>query len=304
MTLPRFIQANASMAGLTTFGIGGPARWLARPTTVEELVEALELTREWNVPVCVVGGGSNLLVADSGIEAMVIKLAPGGDFSELSREADDPLAWRVGAAVGLPALLGAAIREGAAGLEGMAGVPGSVGGAVAMNAGGAELGIGRLVREAEVFDLSGARHQVTPPELSFSYRNSSLRGMVATRFRFRFERLEDPETLRERMREYRERKKAGQPLAIPSAGCVFKNPLGDSAGSLLDKAGCKGMEEGGAVVSALHANFIVNQGHATARDVATLALRMREAVVAAFGIRLEPEVALWGEEPVFSSLCK
>ncbi len=302
MTLPPWVREHVPLAGITTFGIGGPARWLAEPATRRELADALALARELAAPVRMLGGGSNLLVADAGVSAMVVRLSSAGEFGEMGVDPSQPLSWRVGAAVGLQALVGAAARDGVAGLEPLAGIPGTVGGAAAMNAGGAEFGIGRFIAAAEVAGPDGEGRVMVPPELSFGYRKSPLAGLVAVELTFRFSEREDPGILVDRLREYRERKRASQPLAVPSAGCMFRNPPGDSAGALLDKAGCKGMREGGAEVSSIHANFIVNRGDATARDVATLAGRMRGAVFAKFGIRLEPEIALWGDEPAFVGL--
>ncbi len=302
MKLPPWIRERVRLADLTTFGIGGPARWFAEPATRREVAVTLSLARELGAPVKFLGGGSNLLVADSGVAAMAVRLSPADEFGEMDMEAESPLSWRVGAAVGLQALVGGTVREGLAGLEPLAGIPGSVGGAAAMNAGGAEFGVGRFIARAEVFGPDGEARFLVPPALSFGYRTSSLSGVLAVELSFRFAEREDPERLLARLREYRDKKRANQPLGLPSAGCVFRNPPGDSAGRLLEAAGCKGMRQGGAEVSRVHANFIVNRGGASARDVATLALRMREAVVAASGIGLEPEIALWGDDPAFARL--
>lgn len=302
MDLPPYISENVQLAPLTTFGIGGPARWFSAPSTREEVEDTLALASLLGVHVLVLGGGSNLLIADTGVEAMVMKLADGGEFSSIDVDADDGLFWRVGAAVSLQALVGATARKGVEGLERMAGIPGRVGGAVAMNAGGAKEGIGGFVVAAEVCDFQGVRRNMEPPELAFSYRRSSVRGMIALGFSLRFAEKREPSRVMERMREYRERKRAAQPLAIPSAGCLFKNPMGDSAGALLDQAGCKGMREGDAEVSRVHANFVVNTGRCSSGDVARLAFRMRRAVWEKSGIDLEPEVATWGKDGAFDRL--
>ncbi len=299
MRLPECVRENVSLAPMTTFGIGGPARWLAEPADRRALAEALSFARGAGARIKIMGGGSNVLVSDAGIDAMVVRLSPKGEFGVMEQDPDDPLAWTVGAAVGLQALVGATAREGIEGLEFLAGIPGSAGGAVAMNCGSAENGIGRFVLQAEVCRPDGTFAEMGPAELAFSYRRSGLGGSIAVRVLLRFDKVGDPEKVLDRMREYRERKRAGQPLAIPSSGCIFKNPPGDSAGGLIDRAGCKGMREGGAEVSSLHANFIVNQDNASCRDVVTLACRVRERVEREFGIVLEPEVALWGEAKDF-----
>lgn len=303
MRLPDFIQENVPLAAKTTFGVGGPARFFACPENAEQIAEAFATARGAKLPVITLGGGSNLLVADAGVEAMVVKLSGAGAFGSIRINAVDESRWSVGAAVGLQNLVAATIRSGRAGLESMAGIPGLVGGAVAMNAGASSGGVGQYVLGADVFDMeSGARRYLAPPELAFSYRKSTVRGLLAVTFDMALLETAEPEALLAAFREQRERKKMSQPLAVPSAGCVFKNPPGDTAGALLDAAGCKGMSEGNARVSELHANFIVIGGPACARDIATLALRMREAVWRSAGVRLELEIALWGNDPSFAAL--
>lgn len=300
---PAFMTENVPLAAMTSFGIGGPARWLASPANRRELAGAAQFAARSGLPVLFLGGGSNLLAADAGVEAVVVRLNSDGDFGRIDIDPDDELTWRVGAAVPLASLVSATAREGVPGLEMMAGIPGRVGGAVAMNAGAWSGSIGDLVAEAEVFDpRDGSFRTMSARELDFSYRHSGLVGVMGLRFVFSFFGKAPEETVSGRVREYRERKKASQPLGKPSAGCVFKNPPGDSAGSLLDQAGCKDMREGGAAVSALHANFIVNQEGAGSGDVARLAARMRDAVWRKFAIELEPELVMWGEDPGFGAL--
>lgn len=302
MELPAYIRERVPLAGLTTFGIGGPARWLAEPADREQLADSLATAERLGAPVLFLGGGSNLLVADAGVEAMVIRLASSGEFGLATARAEEPLVWQVGAAAPLPALVAAVARIGVVGLETLSGIPGSVGGAVAMNCGGREGGIGQFVIEAETVSLRGESASMKPPELAFRYRGSTLKGLLAINFIMKFKTIAEPADVLNRMREYRAAKAAVQPLGQPSAGCVFKNPSGLSAGMLLDQAGCKGMREGGAVVSERHANFIVTEGQASCRDVAVLAVRMREAAARRHGINLEPEIVVWGEEPAFSLL--
>ena len=300
MNIPAYIGERISLAPLTTFKVGGAARYLARPANESEVEETLAFAKKHSLPVLVLGGGSNLLVADKGVEALVVSLSAKEEFGVIEEEGD--AVWRVGAAVPLAALVAATVRLGRAGLAMMSGIPGRVGGAVAMNAGGTEAGMGDFVREALVYTLEGERRVYGPSELEFSYRHSNIAGMLALSFVMHFPDAEKPDQLENSAREFRERKKASQPLAVPSAGCVFKNPPNDSAGSLLDVSGCKGMAEGGARVSELHANFIVVDGPATSAGVARLAARMRRKVLDETGIRLEPEVLFWGEDPSFDAL--
>jgi UDP-N-acetylmuramate dehydrogenase len=290
------------LAGFTTFGIGGPAGWLAEPATRGELREALALAGELGVEARVIGGGSNLLIADSGFPGLVVRLSPRGEFGSRERLPGPSRRWRVGAAAALSGLVDHLAGLGVAGLEFLAGVPGSVGGAARMNAGGGGRGFGRFVVEAEVFPFAGGELVLSGDDLSFSYRQSRLAGGVAVALILRFLESASPEAVLAGMRESRARKRESQPLDLPSAGCVFRNPPGESAGALLEEAGCKGWREGGAEVSDRHANFIVNRGGASAREVALLAGRMRRAVAKARGVWLELEVILWGDDPVFPEL--
>ncbi len=299
MKLPEYIAGNVPLAPLTAFRAGGAARYLARPAREEDVAATLAFARARSLPVLVLGGGSNLLVADGGVEAVVVALSDAGEFGRIDRSGDGD--WRVGAAVSLPALVAATVREGRAGLAPLAGIPGRVGGAVAMNAGGGAGGasMGDVVREAAAYAPDGGRRVFAP---AFGYRRSDLGGMIALSFTLRFPGADAPERLAEAARGFRERKAAAQPLGAPSAGCVFKNPDGDSAGRLLDAAGCKGLTEGGARVSERHANFIVSDGTASAGDIARLAARMRERVRDRFGVALEREIVLWGDGDGFDAL--
>ncbi len=298
--VPEFIAENVPLAAMTSFGIGGPARWLARPGNGDELRETADFAERRGAPLLVLGGGSNLLVADAGVEAVVVRL--GGEYAAIEVARDDDLVWRAGAAASLAGLVSATAEAGVSGLETLAGIPGRVGGAVAMNAGAWGGSIGEWVEEARVFDAASGFRAVSGRELGFSYRRSGLGRCVGLGFTFVFSGKDAPAAILGRMRECRERKKASQPLGKPSAGCVFKNPPGDSAGSLLDLAGCKGMREGAAEVSRLHANFIINQGGAGSGDVARLAARMRDAVWREFAIELEPELIVWGRDGSFAAL--
>jgi UDP-N-acetylmuramate dehydrogenase len=301
VTLPFFVRENVPLAGLTTFRIGGPARWLAEPSNRNELGIALALAREFGVEARVMGGGSNLLVADSGFAGMAIRPI-GGDFGILEPDPDSPLIWRVGAGVGLARLLDVLADHGVSGAEFLAGIPGLVGGAAAMNAGGAESGFGQFITQADFLAFDGGERCLSGADLIFAYRRGPFSGGVVAGFRLAFRKMDGTEAVRARAREFRERKRRTQPMDLPSAGCVFRNPPGKSAGALLDAAGCKGWREGGAEVSGKHANFIVNLGGATACEAALLAGRMRLAVMKSAGIRLEPEITLWGDDPAFMAL--
>lgn len=275
---------RASLAAYTTVGVGGPAElWVVR--------DAAELARAVGAPYRVLGGGSNLIVHDEGVPERVIKL--GGRFGEADLTEDQRLSgagrvvtgW-VGAAKAVPALLRALQRLGMSGLEGVWGVPAVVGGAVRMNAGTRFGEMADGLHEVEVF--SGGRAVVyRPQELGFAYRRSSLpAGGIVTRVRLKLTRS-TPEAVQARMDEA-DAARRGQPH-MRTFGCAFKNPAGDSAGRLIDRAGLKGLRLGGAAVSREHANFLVNAGGATAADV----LGLLERVEASVGVPLEREVEVW-----------
>lgn len=272
------------LAALTTLGVGGEAElWEA-----ETPADLFEATRE---PFRVLGAGSNLLVADAGVPERVIKL--GGAYNDVRTFGTGHGAghdvW-LGAATPLPGLVRRAADLGLSGLEGLLGVPAVLGGAVAMNAGTRFGEMSDTLREVEVF-VNGGLERLPADALGLSYRHSKLpEGAVLTRVRLGLT-PSSPERVRARLAQV-DAARRGQPKNR-SAGCAFKNPLGDSAGRLIDAAGLKGLRVGQAVVSAEHGNFIVNLGGATARDVLGLLERVREGV----GVPLETEWELWGFAP-------
>lgn len=288
------LRRDVQLAPLTTFRIGGAAAWLAEPATPAELAEAFAFAKREGLAVRLLGGGSNLLVADKGVAGLVVRLSPQSEFATLERLAADGSAWRVGAAVPLARLLRVAAENGRCGLEKLAGIPGTVGGAAAMNAGGDGIGIGDVVVRAAVMDPDGAERILDRSSLAFGYRHSNLDGLTVVWLEVALPDRDDPAAILARISERRARKAATQPIALASAGCVFKNPDARSAGMLIDQAGCKGLRTGGAEVSDLHANFVVNRGGASARDVLALAERMRAAVYGRFGANLELELKTWG----------
>lgn len=301
MSMPVCIGEYRSLAGLTSFGIGGAARYFSEPASVDEVVQTYAFARRVGLPVLVMGGGSNLLVADAGVEAVVMRLDAKA-FGTVAPDLADSLVWRIGAAAPLPGVVEKAAGAGVAGLEFLAGIPGRIGGAAVMNAGGAGAGIGLRIEAAEGIDDRGKPFRLEGADLGFRYRGSALAGLAVLFLTVRLEGYDEPEAIYARLRRFRETKRAGQPIGAASAGCVFANPPGASAGLLLDQAGCKGMREGGAVVSTVHANFIVNDGSATSADVSRLAMRVREHVTAMTGIVLKCEIRLWGDEPEFAGL--
>ena len=290
-------RENVKLAPFTTFRIGGMARLFAEPATVGELAEVLASATRSGLAVHVLGGGSNLLVGDAGVDGLVIHIAGREDFGGITPLADVDGGWRIGAGVPLPVLVTKMAENGMAGIEDLAGIPGSIGGALAMNAGTQSIGFGNVVRKALVAYPSGEFRELGQGELSFGYRRSGLGSAIAVWVEVFFEKRGTPGELLERIRCRKESKTSDQPIGMASAGCIFKNPDARSAGWLLDRAGCKGMAEGGAEVSPIHANFVVNRGGASSRDIAALIGRMRAAARANFGIDLELEIKTWGLGP-------
>lgn len=283
------LEASAPLAPLTTFGIGGPAEHLARPRTLSELGRMLTCADQEGIPVRLLGAGSNLLVADEGVGGLVVKLA-GREFSRLEML---PGAVSCGAGLSLGRLVREAAEAGLSGLEGLAGIPASVGGALRMNAGGRYGSIGAVTREVRCTDGEGNEVALKRDEVDFGYRQSSLAGLVVTGCTLELT-PEAPETVRKRTREVIEEKKRMQPLGEKSAGCVFRNPRADlPAGRLLDDLGFKGARAGGAEVSGVHANYIVNTGAASCADVLELVDRMREGARREKGVDLELELEIW-----------
>jgi len=281
-------RKNVPLCDYTTFRIGGPARYFFEPRTLRELQSAFGVARECQLPVYVLGAGSNLLIADEGVDGAVICMRR---FERTYVRRFGNLV-RVSAGVPLQRLLNHAADWGLCGLEQLAGVPGTIGGAVRMNAGTPATCVGDHVSFLEILRPHGGIERVYTSDVQWGYRSTDLgEGIVA--FAEMELRTASAEMVKEKMREALERKRAAQPLSVPSAGCFFKNPNIAPAGKLVDQAGLKGLEQGGAAVSKKHANFIVNRGGATARDVMSLVGVIRKAVRELSGVELESEVCLW-----------
>lgn len=279
------------LAPYTTWKIGGPADLMVVPETKEELVRAVRVLRELGVPWTKMGKGSNMLVTDKGVRGVMIKL--GGGLETVRFEGKTVYA---GAAFGLIKLSVLAGKEGLTGLEFAGGIPGSVGGAVYMNAGALGSDLSRVLKYAEVLLEDGELVRLQPEELEFAYRHSRLQQMnaIVTEAVFELE-YGDRKEIAAVMATYKERRIRTQPLQSPCAGSVFRNPPGHYAAKLIEEAGLKGYRVGGAEVSELHANFIVNTGNATAKDVLTLIEHIQAAIKEKFDVRLIPEVLVVGE---------
>ena len=284
------VRFDEPLAPYTSWKIGGPADAWVVVESEDQLAEVMRLCARRKLPWFVLGSGSNLLVGDGGIRGLVLRLA--GDFAAIDVSDDGAeVTVRAGASAAMSLLTAKAASAGAIGIGSLAGIPGSVGGSLRMNA-GTDREIGDFVRE--VWVQSPAKPLAHPVSVHYYYRHTSLaRDAIVSRVTLAFERGE-AQAVREEMQERLIRRKNTQPIALPNAGSCFRNPEGDKAARLIEAAGAKGWQQGGAEVSALHANFITNTGNASSKDVATLLARVRRAVSDQFGVDLQLEVHLVG----------
>lgn len=285
------VRFDEPLKRYTTYRIGGPADIFVQAATEDDVVKVLKAAWEHRTPVYVMGSGSNLLISDKGVRGVVLRL--GHALGEIVIS-DTIVRAQAGAA--LPKVAKMAADRGLAGLEWGGGVPGTVGGAVAMNAGAHGSEICDILLRAHLVTRDGKRLICSCDEMQYSYRRSGLirekrHVVVGAEFQLRSERVE---AITERMRRYAARRRSTQPLGVPSSGSVFKNPPGDYAGRLVEAANLKGTRIGGAQISEIHGNFIVNRGDATATDVKALIDLVRGTIRDRFGIDLELEVELVG----------
>lgn len=280
------------MSRLTSFKIGGPADLLVEPETPEELAGIVEYCLEYDIPWIFLGRGSNLLVRDKGVRGVAIRLGKGFCYTKV----EGTRMW-AGAATPLSTVAEVAAGHSLSGLEFASGIPGSVGGAVFMNAGAYEGEMCQVVVETKLYKPGEGFLTLKKEELCFGYRRSRLQQEKLIALQVTMELSPGEESaVREKMADYNNRRRSKQPLELPSAGSVFKRPEGHYAGRLIEEAGLKGARIGDAQVSEKHAGFIVNLGKATARDVLALIALVREEVFKKFGVSLEPEVRVIGEE--------
>lgn len=286
------------MADYSTLRAGGKAAALVDVLDQEELTSLLAKISAEQIPCRVIGMGSNILVAEQGFSGVILRLK--GAMNSITLQSDDlpeeGAVIRVGAGCSMAVCVSWCTRQGLSGLEFMTGIPGSVGGAVWMNAGAWGREIGQCLHMVEFVDFTGQLHQVPVSELSLSYRNlawpgGDLNKVVIVAARCVVHRGSEPE-IRKQCRSYLEQRRGKQPAGVASAGSFFKNPQGDSAGRLIEAAGLKGVRCGQAMVSPMHANFIVNAGRATAEEIIALMEQVQETVLQKFGVRLEPEVQI------------
>jgi UDP-N-acetylmuramate dehydrogenase len=276
----------------TSFRIGGPADVLVLPGSVEELSRTVRLARRFDLPLTVTGNGSNLLVRDGGLRGIVVKL--GEAFDRITVESTQMTA-QSGAL--LAAVSRAAGDHSLTGLEFAIGIPGTLGGAVIMNAGAYGGEMKDVVTRVTALDEAGERHEMGPVELQFGYRRSALQslGWIVAEVEMQLQ-PGDRATIEAKMADLTEQRESKQPLSFPSAGSVFKRPPGKFVGPMVEELGLKGYRIGDAQVSEKHGGFIINRGQATARDVLALIEYVRERVQAAYGVSLETEVRIIGED--------
>lgn len=284
------VRRDEPMRRHTSFRIGGPADLFVVCDTVSDLALATEVLDGEQVPWVVVGKGTNLLVADAGYRGAVLVLGSG-----FRRRARDGEALRAGAGAILAHVVQDAFRHGLAGMEFAVGIPGTLGGAIAMNAGSRDVWMSSVVESVTLFVPGSGLEKVHGADVDWGYRTSGLdaRGIIVEA-EIRLEEGE-PNRIRYEMERSLERRRATQPVGAPSAGSVFVNPPGMSAGRLIEQAGLKNTRLGGARVSDVHANFIVNDGGASAEDVLGLIRKIRLIVKETHGVELRPEIRFLGE---------
>jgi UDP-N-acetylmuramate dehydrogenase len=278
------LAADAPLAPVTWFRVGGPAEVMFRPADVDDLADFLA-KRPSDVPVTVIGVASNLLVRDGGVDGVVVRLGRGFAAIEIS-------GTRVttGAAVLDLNVAIAARTAGVGGLEFLSGIPGTIGGALRMNGGAYGREIKDVLESATALDNAGARHELSLAEMSLSYRHcgvaedwiftgATLKGVEA-----------DRDAIQQRMAEIQAEREASQPIRARTGGSTFANPPGHKAWELIDRAGCRGLTRGGAMVSEKHTNFLINTGTATAADIEGLGEEVRRRVFEKFGVSLEWEI--------------
>jgi len=287
LSLPKLrgrMEANAVLAPATWFRVGGPAEWLVRPTDAEDLAQFLA-DLPTDIPLTVLGAASNVIVRDGGVHGVVIRLGRG--FGAITVEADGIIA---GAASLDVTVAEHAAAAGLSGLEFLCGIPGSIGGAVAMNAGAYGGDMAGCLDWAEIVTRDGALCQLAAGELAFAYRHARLPpGAIVTRARLRAQPGE-ASAIAARMAQIRQSRESSQPVRARTGGSTFRNPPAMKAWELIDAAGCRGLRQGGAMVSEQHCNFLINTGAASAADIESLGETIRQRVQAMSGVTLEWEI--------------
>ena len=284
------IRFDVPMSRLTSFRIGGEAELIALPKSEEELCALLKMSQKMDIPCAILGAGTNVLAPDEGIKGLVICLKDA--LSGMEQIGDTEISVMAGVTMSRAAVFAANLGLG--GLEFAHGIPGTVGGGVYMNAGAYGGEIKDVCTRVRIVDMDGNGRWITGEEAAFSYRHSAIEDNPWIVVAAEFELTPRPESeVWAKMKELIGKRRASQPLDLPSAGSAFKRPVGGYAAALIDQTGLKGFRIGGAAVSEKHAGFVVNLGGATAEDVKQLLKEVSDRVYEAQGIRLEPEVRIW-----------
>lgn len=283
---------NEPLSKHTTFKIGGPADYLIFPSSAEDVSGVIIIAKKYDIPISVLGNGSNILVRDKGIKGLVLKF--GSDIAYISHSGETVT---VGAGAKLAEASIYAAQNGLSGMEFAIGIPGSIGGAVFMNAGAYTGEMCQVVSAAIGVCADGSIKRFEGAEIAFGYRHSAFHDndCIICEVELRLIRQEKT-IIEQKMYEYQLKRETKQPLEMPSAGSTFKRPLGHFAGTLIEQAGLKGLTVGGAQVSKKHAGFVVNAGGATAQDVLRLIKEVQHRVYEHSGVMLQPEVRIIGEE--------
>jgi UDP-N-acetylmuramate dehydrogenase len=287
------VKENESLAQYTTMKIGGPADLFIEPTSVENLQKSINVLRKYKLNWQAIGRGSNLLISDKGIEGAVVRLGTGLDQLQI-----EETEITVGGGHSLISLATIISKKGISGLEFASGIPGSVGGAVYMNAGAHGSDISKVLKTAHILFEDGTFEWLSNEEMEFSYRTSILqkkrRGvLVEATFQLSYGNRSEIVAEMQKNKDYR---KETQPWNFPCAGSIFRNPLPNYAGKLIEAAGLKGFSIGGAKISEMHGNFIVNVGNAKAEDVHNLIQHVKETIYRLYEIKMETEVEIIGRK--------
>jgi UDP-N-acetylmuramate dehydrogenase len=288
------VKESEALRSYTTYKTGGPADALVLPRDNESVPRIVSLVRREKLPLTVIGGGSNLLVGDRGIEGVVMRICEDASRRPRMIVLDDGSVY-ADAMASKETFIDFVIASGFGGIEFMAGIPGCIGGGIMMNAGTFMGSFAGILRDVDIVDGQGARRVVSIDKTMSSYRHMDIgNDVIITGARFILPAADDPAGVRAKVEEILVDRRKKHPLDYPSAGSVFKNPEGHSSWKLINDAGLKGQTVGGARVSDLHTNFIINAGNATSGDIRNLINLVRETVYKKFGIQLEPEVKMVG----------
>jgi UDP-N-acetylmuramate dehydrogenase len=286
--LEEIVERDYSLANETWYGLGGSVDYFIRPINIKQVKKIVQRCNENNIPIYVLGFGSNLLVSDEGLRAAVIKF-DGEQFSHVEFNGDEVTAW---AGAELSKVVMDSVRKGLSGIEALTGIPGSIGGAVRMNAGGNFGDFGSAVEKVQLMDIEGNVFEKSKPELVFDYRRTNITAKFILNAQIKLT-PSDSDQIMKTVKEIWIYKKNTQPLNTKNSGCIFKNPRGVSAGALIDRTGLKGLRIGGAVVSEKHANFINAEKGCTSSDVINLIDMIKQKVKEQFNIELELEIEIW-----------